>query len=152
MGLFLAGFGICGIIMQLSVPFFIKTFPTKQVILLLSSILCFAAMFISGFTSLLVPFAIALCIYGLFNGLRNPMLNAIIADNTERKAEQGKILGINQSYASIGQNYWSVNCRAGGGHFSTQCILFIVILHFSCNFALFQVKVEITKEATLCIH
>ena len=102
MGFFLAGFGICGIIMQLSVPFFIKTFPTKQVILLLSSILCFAAMFISGFTSLLVPFAIALCIYGLFNGLRNPMLNAIIADNAD-KAEQGKILGINQSYASIGQ-------------------------------------------------
>jgi MFS family permease len=30
------------------------------------------------------------------------MLNAIIADHTE-KTEQGKILGINQSYASIGQ-------------------------------------------------
>jgi len=102
MGFFLAGFGICGIIMQLSVPFFIKTFPSKQVILLFSSVLCFAAMFISGFTSVLLPFAIALCVYGLFNGLRNPMLNAIIADNID-KTEQGKILGINQSYASIGQ-------------------------------------------------
>jgi MFS family permease len=30
------------------------------------------------------------------------MLNAIIADNID-KTEQGKILGINQSYASIGQ-------------------------------------------------
>ena len=102
MGVFLAGFGICGIIMQLSVPFFIKTFPSKQIILLFSSILCCAAMFLSGFTSLLIPFAIALCVYGLFNGLRNPMLNAIIADNID-KSEQGKILGINQSYASIGQ-------------------------------------------------
>jgi len=102
MGFFLAGFGICGIIMQLSVPFFIKTFSSKPVILLFSTLLCFAAMFFSGFTSLLIPFAVCLCIYGLFNGLRNPMLNAIIADNIEQ-SEQGKILGINQSYASIGQ-------------------------------------------------
>jgi len=102
MGFFLAGFGIYGIIMQLSVPFFIKTFSSKQMILLMSTVLCFAAMFISGFISLLIPFSICLCIYGLFNGLRNPMLNAIIADNIDH-SEQGKILGINQSYASIGQ-------------------------------------------------
>ncbi len=102
MGFFLAGFGICGIIMQLSVPFFIKTFSSKPAILLFSTLLCFAAMFVSGFISLLIPFAVCLCIYGLFNGLRNPMLNAIIADNID-KTEQGKILGINQSYASIGQ-------------------------------------------------
>ncbi len=101
-GIFLAGFGVCGIIMQLCVPFFIKTFSSKSVILLLSTILCFAAMFVSGFTSFLIPFAICLCVYGLFNGLRNPMLNAIIADNIDQ-TEQGKILGINQSYASIGQ-------------------------------------------------
>ncbi len=102
MGFFLAGFGICGIIMQLSVPLFIKIFSSKAIILLLSTILCFAAMFVSGLTSFLIPFAICLCIYGLFNGLRNPMLNATIADNIDQ-TEQGKILGINQSYASIGQ-------------------------------------------------
>jgi len=102
MGFFLAGFGICGIVMQLSVPFFTKIFSSKATILLLSTILCLAAMFLSAFTSFLMPFAIALCVYGLFNGLRNPMLNAIIADNVD-KSEQGKILGINQSYASIGQ-------------------------------------------------
>ncbi|SHN08830.1 MFS transporter [Mucilaginibacter sp. OK098] len=101
-GLFLAGFGICGIIMQLCVPLFTKLFPSKSVILLFSSILCFGAMLLSGFTSEFMPYAICMCIYGLFNGLRNPMLNAIIADNVD-KSEQGKILGINQSYASIGQ-------------------------------------------------
>jgi MFS family permease len=102
MGIFLAGFGICGIVMQLCVPFFIKVFKSKPLILMISTLLCFAAMFLSGLNSLLIPFAIWLCIYGLFNGLRNPMLNAIIADNIEQ-SEQGKILGINQSYASIGQ-------------------------------------------------
>jgi len=40
--------------------------------------------------------------YGLFNGLRNPMLNAIIADNND-SGSQGKVLGVNQSCASIGQ-------------------------------------------------
>jgi len=102
MGIFLAAFGVCGIIAQLCVPLFTKIFPSKQVILWLSTILCFAMMFITGFTSVLLPFAVALCIYGFFNGLRNPMLNAIIADNID-KSEQGKILGINQSYGSIGQ-------------------------------------------------
>lgn len=123
MGFFLAGFGICGIIMQLSVPFFIKTFPSKQVILLFSSVLCFAAMFISGLISVLLPFAIALCVYGLFNGLRNPMLNAIIADNIE-KTEQGKILGINQSYASVGQTLGPLTAGAATA-FSVHSVFFL---------------------------
>ncbi|WP_428328813.1 MFS transporter [Mucilaginibacter sp.] len=101
-GLFLAGFGVCGIIMQLCVPLFTKLIASKAVILMLSTLLCLAAMFCSGFTSLFIPYAICMCVYGLFNGLRNPMLNALIADHVNQ-SEQGKILGINQSYASIGQ-------------------------------------------------
>jgi len=101
-GIFYAGFGICGIVMQLLVPVFTKVISSRSVILLLSSIFCFTAMFLAGLTSVFLPFAIFICLYGLFNGLRNPMLNAIIADNIDH-SEQGKILGINQSYASIGQ-------------------------------------------------
>src|ERR1700761_4928324 len=91
-GLFLAGFGLCGIIMQLCVPLFTKLIKSKALILMLSTVLCMLAMFVSGLTSLFIPFAICLCIYGLFNGLRNPMLNAIIADHVDQK-EQGQILG-----------------------------------------------------------
>lgn len=101
-GILYAGFGISGIIMQLCVPLFTKWFSSKSMILLLSTFLCFAAMFASGLTNHFIPFVTGICIYGLFNGLRNPMLNAIIADHIDHK-EQGKILGINQSYASIGQ-------------------------------------------------
>ncbi|HVW98554.1 MAG TPA: MFS transporter [Mucilaginibacter sp.] len=101
-GLFLAGFGVCGIIMQLCVPLFTRLFSSKSVILMLSTVLCFAAMLLSGFTSTFLPYALCMFVYGLFNGLRNPMLNAIIAEHAN-PAEQGKILGINQSYASIGQ-------------------------------------------------
>ncbi len=101
-GIFYAVFGISGILMQLGVPVFTKIFSSRSVILLLSTILCFSAMFLSGFINAFIPFAICICVYGLFNGLRNPMINAIIADNIDH-AEQGQILGINQSYASIGQ-------------------------------------------------
>ena len=101
-GIFFAVFGITGILAQLCMPLITKLTPSKALILLVSTLLCFAAMFASGFTSVLIPFGICLCVYGLFNGLRNPMLNAIIADNIEQN-EQGEVLGINQSYASIGQ-------------------------------------------------
>ena len=102
MGLFMAGFGLCGIIMQLCVPLFTKWISSKALILILSTFLCFIAMFVSGFTSSFLPYTACMCVYALFNGLRNPMGNAIIADNIDH-SEQGKILGINQAYASIGQ-------------------------------------------------
>lgn len=101
-GILYAGFGVSGIIMQLCVPLFTKWFSSKSMILMLSTFLCLMAMFVTGLTNHFIPFVTGICIYGLFNGLRNPMLNAIIADHIGHK-EQGKILGINQSYASIGQ-------------------------------------------------
>jgi multidrug resistance protein len=101
-GLLYAGFGVTGIIMQLAVPLINKHISSKSVILLLSTAVCLAAMFFAGFTNTLLTFAACIFVYGLFNGLRNPMLNAIIADRNSDD-EQGEILGVNQSYASVGQ-------------------------------------------------
>lgn len=101
-GLFYAGFAVTGIIMQLAVPLFTKFIPSKALILMLSTVLCLAAMFASGFTTGLYTFAACMLVYGLFNGLRNPMLNATIADHND-PAKQGQVMGINQSYGSIGQ-------------------------------------------------
>ncbi|HEY2582919.1 MAG TPA: MFS transporter [Mucilaginibacter sp.] len=134
MGIFLAGFGICGIVMQLSVPFFIKIFSSKAVILLVSTILCFAAMFVSGFITEIIPFAVCLCVYGLFNGLRNPMLNATIADNIQQ-TEQGKILGINQSYASIGQTLGPITAGVAAA-LSVHSIFFLSSFYILVAFLL----------------
>jgi predicted MFS family arabinose efflux permease len=101
-GLLYAGFAVTGIIMQLCIPMFTRRINSRSLILLLSTILCFASMFLVGFTSAFMAFSVCICFYGLFNGLRNPMLNAIIADNNTNKS-QGGILGVNQSCASIGQ-------------------------------------------------
>ncbi|WP_461453574.1 MFS transporter [Mucilaginibacter sp.] len=101
-GLLYTGFAVTGIIMQLCVPYFTKIISSKAMILLLSTAACLGAMFYTGFTGTIITFAIGLIIYGLFNGLRNPMLNAIIADNNTSN-RQGEVMGVNQSYASIGQ-------------------------------------------------
>jgi multidrug resistance protein len=101
-GLFYAGFGVTGILMQLSVPLIKKVISSQALILLISTLFCLGMMLLAGFATGLVLFAVAICIYGLFNGLRNPMLNTIIADRNE-ESERGEVMGINQSYASIGQ-------------------------------------------------
>jgi len=102
LGWFFAAFGIVGICAQLGVPFVTRTFKSKSFILMWSTVFCCATMFLTGFAQGFLVFGICLSIYGLFNGLRNPMINAIIAENNS-KAEQGKVMGINQSYVSLGQ-------------------------------------------------
>ena len=101
-GLFYAGFAVTGMVMQLAVPIFTKIIPSKATILMFSTLLCLASMFASGFTAVFIVFAGCMLVYGLFNGLRNPMLNAIIADHNDPQ-KQGQVMGINQSYGSIGQ-------------------------------------------------
>jgi multidrug resistance protein len=101
-GLFYAGFGLSGILMQLIVPWINKVVSSKSGVLLISTVLCAAAMAWCGLAAGFAGFALGIGLYGLFNGLRNPMLNAIIADKMNDK-QRGLVMGVNQSYASIGQ-------------------------------------------------
>jgi multidrug resistance protein len=101
-GLFYGGFGVSGILMQMLVPAVKRVISLQAVILFISTLFCLGMMILAGFATGLVLFAIAVGIYGLFNGLRNPMLNAIIADHNDGN-ERGEVMGVNQAYASIGQ-------------------------------------------------
>lgn len=102
-GLFFTSFGLVGISMQLvGLPFLLKLIKTKQLILVISLCVTSLSLFSAGFTHSFIPFAACLLLYGLFNALRDPMLNTIISENT-RPDEQGHIMGVNQSYLSIGQ-------------------------------------------------
>jgi multidrug resistance protein len=101
-GLFYGGFGISGILMQMLVPAVKRIISAQAVILFISTLFCLGMMILAGFATGLVLFAISVGIYGLFNGLRNPMLNAIIADHNDGN-ERGEVMGVNQAYASIGQ-------------------------------------------------
>ncbi|MEB0260615.1 MULTISPECIES: MFS transporter [unclassified Mucilaginibacter] len=101
-GLFYGGFGLSGILMQMMVPAVKKVISSQAIILLISTLFCLGMMILAGFATGIILFAVSIGIYGLFNGLRNPMLNAIIADRNEGN-EKGEVMGVNQSYASIGQ-------------------------------------------------
>lgn len=101
-GLFYGGFGISGILMQMLVPAVKRLISSQALILLISTLFCLGMMLLAGFSTGVILFAISIGIYGLFNGLRNPMLNAIIADHNNDN-QRGEVMGIHQSYASIGQ-------------------------------------------------
>ncbi|QQL50042.1 MFS transporter [Mucilaginibacter ginkgonis] len=142
MGLFYAVFGIAGIIMQMCVPLFTKVFSSKSVILLFSTLICLGAMFATGFTNTFMMFAVSLIIYASFNGLRNPMLNAIIADHNDQR-RQGEVLGINQSYASIGQTLGPV-CAGLISAVSVHAVFFLSSFYILLGFLL-SIRLK-TKE------
>lgn len=137
-GFLLAGFAISGIIMQLMVPFFTKIISSKVFILLGSTALCMVAMFASGFTAALITFTSCFIIYGLFNGLRNPMLSAIISENND-PTKQGQVLGINQSYASIGQTIGPISAgliAVFSVHYIFWLSSFYILIAFLLSFRL----------------
>ena len=133
-GLLYTGFAVTGIIMQLCVPFFTSVISSKAMILLLSTAACLGAMFYTGFTGAMITFSIGLVIYGLFNGLRNPMLNAIIADNNKSN-KQGEVMGVNQSYASIGQTLGPITAGLVT-IFSIHCVFFLSAFYILIAFLL----------------
>jgi len=133
-GLLYTGFAATGIIMQLCVPFFTRVISSKAMILLLSTAACFVAMFYTGFTGVVITFSIGMIIYGLFNGIRNPMLNAIIADNNTSN-RQGEVMGVNQSYASIGQTLGPITAGLVT-MFSIHCVFFLSAFYILIAFLL----------------
>jgi multidrug resistance protein len=131
-GLLYAAFAVTGIVMQLLVPYFTKKVSSKTLILMGSSILCFIAMFTSGFTMAFISFSACMLVYGLFNGLRNPMLNAIIADHND-PTQQGKVMGINQSYGSIGQTIGPITAGVVSA-ISIHCVFWLSSLYILIAF------------------
>ncbi|RFZ82149.1 MFS transporter [Mucilaginibacter terrenus] len=138
-GLFYAGFGITGILMQLAVPLIKRIIPSHALILVLSTAICLGMMILTGFAKGLVLFAVGIGIYGLFNGLRNPMLNAIIADHND-DSERGEVMGINQSYASIGQTIGPISAGLVTA-LSVHSIFFLASLYILIAF-LFSIRLK----------
>ena len=133
-GFLYTGFAVTGIVMQLCVPLITRLITSKAMILLLSTAACLGAMFYTGFTGAIITFSIGLVIYGLFNGLRNPMLNAIIADNNKSN-KQGEVMGVNQSYASIGQTLGPITAGLVT-IFSIHCVFFLSAFYILIAFLL----------------
>jgi multidrug resistance protein len=143
-GLFYGGFGISGIFMQMLVPAVKKVISSQALILLISTLFCLGMMIVAGFATGVLLFAVSIGIYGLFNGLRNPMLNAIIADYNDGN-EKGEVMGVNQSYASIGQTLGPVTAGLITA-ISIHSIFFLASLYILIAL-LFSIRL-IAKEKT----
>ncbi len=102
-GLFFAGFALTGIILQVGgIRLITKLFPSKINVLFVALPIAAIALFAVAFTHTFIPFLCCIIIYGLFIALRDPMINSLLTE-TSNDDEQGKLLGINQSFLSIGQ-------------------------------------------------
>lgn len=102
-GLLFAAFGLITIVMQAGgIRLLIKKIPDKKTILVGSLILSAIAMLIVLPMSSFIPFFIAVTIYGIVSAPTMPIITALISERTKAE-DQGGILGVNQSYISLGQ-------------------------------------------------
>lgn len=94
-------FGVIGLITQvLLIPRITKRFGEKKTIIqsLFIGMFAFAAFY---FTHSLMVFVLVSIVYGISNAFINPVIQAILSKEADAKS-QGSVLGLNQSYVSLG--------------------------------------------------
>ena len=102
-GWFFTGFASVSILMQvMGIKYLLKKFDDKLKILLGALIFMSVGMVISYVSDSFWPFFVSIFIYGSMSSVREPMLQSLLSENTPAD-QQGKLLGINQSYTSLGQ-------------------------------------------------
>lgn len=102
-GLFFGAFAILSILMQaVLLKHILKLFSSKVQILAIALTATSIAMLFAGMAVTVFAFCASILTYAIFNSVRDPLLQSLISEHSH-KDEQGKMLGINQSYLSIGQ-------------------------------------------------
>lgn len=102
-GLIYAGAGLMTVLMQaVGIQWLLKIFNHKKTILVYSLLFCVVGLAAFIFIHTFWPFVIACLIFILSFAPVNPMVTGLISERTKAE-DQGGILGINQSYVSIGQ-------------------------------------------------
>lgn len=94
-------FGVIGLVSQvIIIPRVVKRVGEKTATIqaLFMSMLAFGAYF---FSESLLTFVIISAIFGLSNAFINPVIQSLISKVTDQKS-QGSVLGLNQSYVSLG--------------------------------------------------
>ncbi len=84
------------------IKYLLKLFSSKQKLLLYAYGFAAFTLLALTFANTLTLFVIAMLFYMLPNSAATPLLAGLISENSPNDA-QGKILGVNQSFASLGQ-------------------------------------------------
>lgn len=96
-------FGVISLIMQaFGIRVLLKKFTHKKTILVGTFIACIATMIPLYFVTSFVPFFIFVMLYAVVSSPIAPLITGLLSERTKAE-DQGGILGINQSYLSIGQ-------------------------------------------------
>jgi len=95
--------GVVNVLMQGGgIKYLLKLFSSKQKLLLYAYGFAAFTLLALTFANTLTLFVIAMLFYMLPNSAATPLLAGLISENSPNDA-QGKILGVNQSFASLGQ-------------------------------------------------
>lgn len=102
-GLFFTAFGLIGVLMQVfAIGPVLKRFESKKRILIFSLGASAISMVLSYMANSPLLFFLAMCSFGVVGAFRDPMASGLLSERTKSE-DQGAIMGINQSYMSLGQ-------------------------------------------------
>jgi len=91
------------VIMQMAgIKVLLKKFKTKEKIIKISFLGSFFSLLSMSMGLNFFQFVFALFVYMIFRSVVNPLISTILSERTKNE-DQGYILGINQSYISLGQ-------------------------------------------------
>lgn len=103
MGIIYTMAGFMSVVMQVAgIKVLLQQFKSKEKIIKVSFLGSFFALLIMSFNLSFAWFVFILFIYMIFHAVINPLISAILSERTN-KEDQGLVLGINQSYVSVGQ-------------------------------------------------
>lgn len=103
LGLFFSGTGLISIIMQAAgVGFLVKTLKSKPKVVILSLFVAGLFGMVLFLAHTLVPFMILSFLFFMSSAPAMPLLSGLLSESVHPD-EQGVVLGINQSYVSLGQ-------------------------------------------------
>jgi len=103
MGLIYTMAGFLSVIMQMAgIKVLLKKFKTKEKIIKISFLGSFFSLLSMSMGLNFFQFVFALFVYMIFRSVVNPLISTILSERTKNE-DQGYILGINQSYISLGQ-------------------------------------------------
>jgi multidrug resistance protein len=102
-GAFFSSFGLVGIIMQVfAIGPVLKQVKSKKKILLFSFIAYILSLLAAFSANTTLLFFFAMIVMAIGGSFRDPMISSLISERTKAE-DQGIVLGINQSYVSLGQ-------------------------------------------------
>jgi multidrug resistance protein len=102
-GIIFTMIGVISILVQtVGIKVLLQYFKTKESVIKVSFLGSFFCLAILGFGLSFTPFVLIVVIEAIFRASTNPMISALISERTN-KEDQGYILGVNQSYTSLGQ-------------------------------------------------